>query len=141
MKEKYLLKTALVFSAVLLIHCKGNSERFQTDTPRTPLKEYTRDDPGEWAGKEDEHYPRLSLDSTKAENVVILVKFPIKHEPDHYIEKIGIMDSDGKDIVVKRFNPSADFFQARFSIPFIGKGWKAYARCSLHDLWVTPIEP
>ncbi|MDH4200256.1 MAG: desulfoferrodoxin family protein [Spirochaetia bacterium] len=140
MWKKKLKIAVFIISAAITFNCKGSSsERFQTDKPRIPLKEYSRNDPGEWVGLEDQHYPRVTIDNSAMENIIIRVNFPIKHEPDHYIEKIGLMDKDGNDIIVKRFNPAADYWEARFNIPFIPKGAKAFARCSLHDLWVTPL--
>lgn len=140
-KRKYISITVFAIYAVIHFNCKGNSpERFQTEKPRIPLKEYSKDEPGEWVGLEEQHYPRVTIDNSSMENIIVRVNFPVNHEPDHYIEKIGLMDKDGNDIIVKKFNPTADYWEARFSIPFIPKGVKAYARCSLHDLWVTPLK-
>ena len=141
MQQKYKLTImAVIFLAAMAGCGKGNSERMQTDTPRAPLKEYTKDNPAEWVGLEEEHAPTVTIDDSSAENVIVRVKFPIKRDPDHYIQKIGLMDKDGKDIAVKKFNHMSDYWEARFSLPSIPKGMKAYARCSLHDLWTAPVE-
>lgn len=134
-----MIMAAIIIAAI--INCnRGNLDRIQTDTPRAPLKEYTKDVPAEWIGLEEEHAPEVTIDNDSPDNVIVRVKFPIKHESDHYIEKIGLMDKDGKDIAFKTFNQKSDYWEARFSIPFISKGMKAYARCSLHDLWTVPVE-
>jgi desulfoferrodoxin (superoxide reductase-like protein) len=141
MQKKYKMMIMAAILNAAMINCgKGNSERLQTETPRTPLKEYTKEAPAEWIGLEEEHAPMVTIDNNSPDNVIVRVKFPIKHDPDHYIEKIGLMDKDGNDIVVKKFNSTADYWEARFSIPFIPKGTKAFARCSLHDLWTAPVE-
>jgi desulfoferrodoxin (superoxide reductase-like protein) len=130
-------------TALTALNC-GNDpdyqERMRTDTPRIPLKEYTASSSGEWAGMEEEHLPQVTVIPGAVENVIIRVKFPLKHDPDHYITKIGIMDFSGKDVFVKNFNPDADNFEARFKVANLGIGYKAFARCSHHDLWTAPIE-
>ncbi len=122
--------------------CKTDQAPPPVDTgkPREPLKEYTREKPAEWYGLENEHVPIVTLRNTEVENIHIRVRFPVKHEADHYIQKIGVMDANGNDVIVKRFNPTADYYEAKFTVPFIGEGYKAYARCSLHDLWTAPLE-
>ncbi len=139
MKKKYVI----IFLLFLSFGC-GNipdfENRMQTETPRVPRKEYHQNDPGEWAGMEHQHAPQVTIIPGAVENVVIRVNLPVVREPDHYIEKIGIMDQNGNDIFVKNFNPNADYFEARFKIPNIGPGYKAFAKCSQHDLWTAPLE-
>jgi desulfoferrodoxin (superoxide reductase-like protein) len=61
--------------------------------------------------------------------------------PAHYIEKIGIMDKDKKDIAVKSIEQRSGFIEARFSLHPVpdSKDIKVYAKCNLHDLWTTPL--
>jgi len=132
---------ALIFGAHVACSEK-NTPRMQTDTARVPLMEYTEEKPAEWEGLEEEHIPRVEYHEGSLHNIIIRVKFPIQHPLDHYIQKIGVMAPDGTDIIVQNYNPDADYYDARFNLPFVGKGqgYKAFARCSQHDLWTALIE-
>ncbi len=144
MKEKvffYLISPLLL---IVFMSCGSGGEskkKFQTDTPRNPLSEYTLEQPGEWAGLEDSHAPIVELRDTEKDNIIIRVHFPIKRGHDHFIEKIGIMDEKKNDLFVEKFNRSAEYYEAKFTLHDIKKGYKAFVKCSLHDLWTAPLKP
>lgn len=153
-KKMNMLKTiqaiigAIIICPFLFMGC-GNeelSERMKyiektkkTDQAIVPMKEYTRNVPGEWTGMEDEHIPIIIRDGNK---IVIRVNLK-KPGPTHFIEKIGIMDKDKKDLAGKVFSPHSKSFEAHFPrsvLPADLKGVKVYAKCNIHDLWTVELK-
>lgn len=106
-----------------------------------PRLEYSLDKPGEWVGLEAEHIPRVTIN--RQSKPYILVWVPLKNaSTEHYIEKIGIMDKDRNDIALKVFSRHEKYFEAKFLLSEIkvDKDMKLFAKCNLHDLWVTNLK-
>jgi len=134
-----IIKLILIFSfaAIWLIPAAGCKDDFMQRLYRkTPKPEYTRDDPGEWAGMEDDHIPVVTFYPDREPDIVVRVNLQ-NPTAIHYIEKIGIMDEKRNDLVCKEFRSVDKIFEAQFysaNIPGNKKNLKVYAKCSLHDL-------
>lgn len=110
---------------------------------RTPRDEYTAEEPGEWVAFSESHAPRVTLVRD-----LVRVEVPLKKiDRSHYIEKIGIMDAYGRDVVPARPFPreASDrrTVRADFEIADLRgdhEDYKIYAKCNLHDLWTAPLE-
>lgn len=107
-----------------------------------PQKEYTKDSPREWASIAPEHVPavRKSRDRNKD---AILIELPgLSTSREHYIERFGVLDSEGKELGSTPVDLTAvpkNFGFIPLNENMHGK-MKAYAKCNLHDLWVTEFE-
>lgn len=138
-------KYILFFSFTLIwviLNSACKDDFFQRVYRKTPKPEYTRDDPGEWSGMEEDHIPVVTFYKDREPDIVVTVKLQ-NPTAIHYIEKIGIMDENRKDIVCKEFRSIDKVFEAQFysaSIPDNKKNLKVYAKCSLHDLWTDKFE-
>jgi desulfoferrodoxin (superoxide reductase-like protein) len=106
-----------------------------------PLAEYTREAPDQWEGLEGSHTPVVTIRQDSDPDIIITVKLR-NPEANHYIETIGIMDENRQVLLSKKFTRNDKFFDAFFSSKdLIKKGkLKAFARCSMHDLWTEPLE-
>lgn len=126
---------------MLIAACKGNNE-VPKDGPITPMKEYTIDNAREWTDIAKDHAPiaRKSVDKGKPA-VIVEVPMPRKDE-GHYIEKIGIMDMQGKELAVQTMkrerNPTTYAYFDLTLLPWSGKV-KVFAKCNKHDLWVREV--
>lgn len=119
--------------------CKDDD--FKRFYHKQPKPEYTRDDPDMWSGLEEEHLPVVTFYNDREPDVYVRVNLK-DPGPKHYIERIGIMDENWKDIVFQDFNMNTRVFEARFftaSLPR-DKKLRVYARCNLHDLWTEPLK-
>ncbi len=117
---------------------------YQGNKPIRPLAEYTKDNPREWKNIAHEHIPKVRK-STHHGEPAILIEVPLaKANMSHYIEKIGIIDENNKDIAVvtilRQNNPKTYAYFPISQLPR-GKKLKAFAKCNLHDLWTAPIDP
>ena len=129
-----------VFCLTLTTACKDDF--FQRVYRKTPKPEYTRDDPGEWTGMEEDHIPVVTFYTDREPDIIVRVDLK-NPTAIHYIEKIGIMDENRKDLVCKEFRSVDKIFEAQFysaHIPGDKKKLKVYAKCSLHDLWTEKFE-
>lgn len=106
-----------------------------------PQAEYTVEQPGEWRGIEDEHLPKISFQPNESEgNIVVHVDLKTR-SPSHYLERIGIMTEDKKDLAGTAFNRNSTDYTVRMTIhanQASGK-IKVYAKCNLHDLWTVSL--
>jgi len=133
----------LIFFIVLLIFTCKESGQSKPGEPITPQAVYTKDNPGNWAGKENEHLPRVEiLTNSGKDNIRVTVALQ-DSSPAHFIEKIFIADSKGRPYEEKTFNRDhAKIYTAFFSMPnsqFNQEEYAVYARCSQHDLWSVPL--
>lgn len=121
------------------ISCKDDD--FKRFFRKQPKPEYTREDPDMWSGLETEHLPVVSYYRDREPDMYVVVNLK-NPGPKHYIERIGIMDENWKDIVYQDFTMNNRVFEARFftaSLPS-NKKLKVYAKCNLHDLWTEPLK-
>jgi len=166
--EQKIQKILLLSIALAAITCKGSTTS-QPGEPITPQAIYTKDDPGNWAGKEIEHTPNVQLIADSDKNNVLVTVTLMDLSESHYIEKIFIADENGKPWqekyyprkgmestidpeVLKASNKipggvknvsGGREWNASFTLPVnpgtIAK-YKIYARCSQHDLWEAPFK-
>jgi len=132
---------------VLLLSCGGDDRidreakaLYESGSRIKPLAEYTEENPREWKSIASEHIPIVRKTIYKGRNSV-LIEVPLRRATtEHYIQRIGILDEHGKEIAstaIPRIpNPPVYAYFDFDGLPF-GKNLKAYARCNLHDTWVT----
>lgn len=109
--------------------------------PITPKAEYTKESPAEWAGLEDQLVPQITFNKGFGADIIVRVNLK-QPSLSNYIEKIGIMDKDGREIVFKLFSRHAKYFEAHFyskDLPADKSGLKVFSKSSLYDLWTTPL--
>jgi len=96
---------------------------------------YTKEQPGQWKGKEASHAPQVKVEGGKA---TIVTPHPISAE--HYIVRHTLVLADGTVAGAKTFT-AADKPESSFELP---KGYKGKLRatsfCNQHDLWLTEAE-
>jgi superoxide reductase len=93
---------------------------------------YTKEQPGQWKGKEGTHAPEVEIEGGK-----VAVVTPHSMAADHFIVRHSVVLADGTPVGGKVFT-AADKPESSYDLP---KGYtgKAYAAsfCNKHDLWVT----
>lgn len=108
-----------------------------SQAPLTPRAEYSAEDPGEWSAEAATHAPIAELRESGVYVRVLLRGAG----PEHYIEKIGILDEAGRDAVPPRLlnsEPPTNI-EALLPRPERSGRYRVYARCNLHDLWVAEL--
>lgn len=132
-----------VFSCTSENDLEDDSENISRKKPsvpaRTPKREYTKEEPGEWKQLEKDHLPIIKIDTSIRKNNVHII-IPGKFNENHYIERIGIMDEDLKDItgVDLSKNQKMEIDLSLYPIPD-NPNTKVYVKCNKHDLWTEPI--
>jgi desulfoferrodoxin (superoxide reductase-like protein) len=137
---KALVPAAMLFAAAY--GCSDESSYEKRVYRSVPKAEYTREDPDQWKGLEEEHLPVVTINRDSDPDISVRVNLK-KPGGDHYIEKIGIMGPDKKVYALKTFNRYQTIYTAGFSsrgLPSDTAGMKVFARCSLHSLWTVPLE-
>lgn len=134
----------IIFVAVAFSFCDSGkkAEEFNGDKPITPKAEYTKEEPREWEGMEDQLVPQITFNKGFGRDIIIRVNLE-NPGGDNYIEKIGIMDKDGNELVVKVFSRHNKFFEAHFfssDLPTDKKDLRAFSKSSLYDLWTAPLK-
>ena len=139
---------ALIF--LITLSCKDDNAidpkvaaMYKTDEHITPLSEYTEDNPREWGNIADEHIPQAKMSSDKGKEAIV-INVPLKNASmGHYIEKIGILDEKGKEIVSETLprlpNPKTYAFFLTRDLPSDRSKLKIFAKCNLHDRWTVPF--
>lgn len=134
-----MLTRAIWLILFLLLSSCVQMEEEQKVEPKTPKEEYTAEDAGEWESIKEDHLPIVELDPK--EGVVNVWLNPKKFNPNHYIERIGIMNQDKVDLVSKPFGrqeePRVSFVLKPF--PSDLERTKIYVKCNLHDLWTVTL--
>ncbi|GEM_PF-3034407 len=138
-QQKQIMRLRYIFLLSLVAVACGTEKKSRE--PLVPQKEYTRENPAEWSQLTKSHLPVVILHpEQKTNNVEIVV--PIQSKSlDHYVEVVGILDSQNHEIASQKIsherlqNVVRVYFTADPSLP----GLKAFARCSQHDLWTTPF--
>ena len=119
----------------LLFACGDGSQ-----APLTPRAQYSAEDPGEWSAQAAAHAPLVELRGAN-----LHVRVPLRGAgPEHYIEKIGILDETGRDAVAPQLlgrdlRASANI-EALLPRPERSGNYRVYARCNLHDLWIAELK-
>ena len=139
-----LFKTAL-FACFFMAGCQRSVESSVNTEPQKPLQEYTAENPREWQKEAPSHLPhgRMNLNGDHEIFVYLEPGASGEFHKGHYIEKIGIMDQDGRTIAVKEFKPGHHSpYTASFKLPPGSyRHYKLFSRCNLHDLWSAPFMP
>jgi superoxide reductase len=93
---------------------------------------YTKEQPGQWKGKEGSHAPEVKVEGGKA---AVVTPHPMTAE--HFIVRHSVVLADGTAVGGKTFT-ATDKPESAFDLPKDCKG-KAYAAsfCNKHDLWLT----
>ncbi|MCB1148353.1 MAG: hypothetical protein KDK38_16240 [Leptospiraceae bacterium] len=103
------------------------------------MPEYSRENYREWENFAESHTPQIQkLDENTYE-----ITTGVMNQPGHFVEKIGIMDSLKKDVIVKDVSQIAfGPVKVRFNltVPLKNNDYKAYVKCNLHDLWVASFQ-
>jgi desulfoferrodoxin (superoxide reductase-like protein) len=138
---KLLGRVFVLFLFLLTVHCVQEESTTEGVSPVIPQKEYTGEEPGQWAGLANDHIPKFTFNRSLNQNN-LRVEIPgRKFNERHYIEAIGIMDEKMADIDVKILQrgdiPIAILTLDKSMDP---KKVKVFAKCNLHDLWTHPIE-
>ncbi len=144
------LHSANILSAALLIlavSCGGDDRidrevaaLYKSGESIKPLAEYTEENPREWKSIASEHVPLVRKTVYNGRDAV-LIEVPLRRATtEHYIQRIGILDENGKEIVSRAIqrlpNPPVFAYFDFNGLPY-GQTLKAYVRCNLHDTWVT----
>ena len=134
-------KRAALAALLFVAFCDGSLSQNQDAQPRVPKKEYSAQKPAEWERYAEDHPPRIEISMlSRTENVRAFIYLK-DYSETHYIESMGILDPQGKIVASQSFSRGqGKSFNARFSLNSMEEGYKVYAKCSQHDLWVTPIE-
>lgn len=125
-----------------LAFCQKNHE-LPEGARLTPMREYTADNAREWTSIAKEHAPTAKR-SVNEGKPALIIEVPLSSaDISHYIEKIGILGADGKEIAVETLPRSARptlyaYFDLKL-LPWSGK-IKIFAKCNKHDLWVSEIK-
>ena len=117
---------------------------YRTNGPLKPLPEYTMEKPREWENIADEHVPDVRLSRLTGKDAIMISVSIEKPTMQHYVEKIGIMDENNKEIVsetiLRKPNPKTWAYFLIEDLPVEKKGLKAFIKCNLHDMWTTPLD-
>ena len=122
--------------------CKNTPDAENTKERIIPKAEYTLDEPGEWEGMDFEHVPKVKILPGTKQNIQVKMVL-INHDGSHYIERIGIMDENKKDLAGQSFSKNTQYYDIKLDLYPIpkNKNLKVYAKCNLHDLWTVPLNP
>jgi desulfoferrodoxin (superoxide reductase-like protein) len=143
MKSKNII-CMLAVTAVCITASAGCKEEYSISKKpyrSVPKAEYTKEAPDEWAGLEGEHLPVITFNEDRDPDISIMVNLTNPGR-DHYIEKIGIIDGNNKELAVEIFTTNDKIFEAQFSsftLPADKEKLKVFVKCSLHDLWTAPL--
>jgi desulfoferrodoxin (superoxide reductase-like protein) len=111
--------------------------------PRKPQQEYTRQRPGEWEGLKKRHLPHITVYPGKSKNNIKVRVNLYSESKDHYIERIGVMDGNKRDLVSKKIPTQTlqRVVKVDFTLDPIPRGddIKVYVKCNRHDLWTAPL--
>lgn len=124
-----------------LIACKKQGE-LPAEGKITPMKEYSIGNSREWVEMEKQLAPQVKK-SVHNGRPALLVEVPnAKADQSTYIEKIGVMTMDGKELAVENIgrgvNPKTYAYFDWELLPWSGK-IKAFVKWNKYDLWVQEI--
>lgn len=118
-------------------------ELYQSSERLRPLKEYTAENPREWEDIADEHIPRVKKSIHLGKDAIV-VTVPLKKATmEHYIERIGVVDKDGREIRAVSFKrlPNPKTYAFFLISDLVGhEKMKVFGKCNLHDRWTAPLD-
>jgi superoxide reductase len=124
------LKGSLVFAGAAIV---GRAVPAQAAITFPVGLIYTKEAPGRWAGKENAHAPRVTVEGRTAR---VVTPHPMTQK--HFIVKHTLVTAEGKFIGEKAFENTDPAAESSYELPEAFKGtlW-ATSFCNLHDLWLT----
>jgi superoxide reductase len=124
------LKGSLVFAGAAIM---GSAVPGQAASTFPVALIYTQEAPGRWAGKEDAHAPRVTVEGR---TVSVVIPHPMTQK--HFIVKHTLVTAEGKFVGEKTFANTDPASESSYELPerFKGTLW-ATSFCNLHDLWLT----
>jgi desulfoferrodoxin (superoxide reductase-like protein) len=131
---------AILWVLIIIAGCNKSREE-DNQKQKVPQPEYTRENPGEWEGMENEHLPKIEvLPNESKDNVIVTVALKNPSET-HYVERIGVMDAERKDIAGQSFTRNAHGYRAVLTVYPLheNSNFKVYVKCNLHDLWTMRL--
>jgi|GEM_PF-1189430 len=139
-----IISVTLAFMMILFFSCSSDDGSGKMSSePGKRLAEYSADKPGKWKGKEDGHAPYVKVIRGQSKNNIIVYVNLKDFSENHYIERIGIMDENKKDLAGISYSPKArsSRIKATFSLSPVptAPNVKVYVKCSQHDLWTAPL--
>jgi len=121
----------------------GGKSPINDGMPVTPGKFYSKDKPGEWVDYAADHAPAVEINYSKDKDNVSIYVVLKNPDVDHYIESIGLLDEEDKIVDKVTFGQgkkNAAYGYFTFDVRANLSRYRAFARCSRHDLWVTPLD-
>ncbi|CAK8714489.1 MAG: superoxide reductase [Candidatus Electronema aureum] len=125
------LKTAAAAASVVAVGSAASA--FAADAaPSLAGIVYTKEQPGQWKGKEGSHAPTVTVEGSK---VSVITPHPMTAE--HFIVRHTLVLADGTVLGGKSFTPT-DKPESSFELPKDYKGKIcATSFCNQHDFWLT----
>ena len=131
-RRRDFIKGSLILAGAI---AAGRVTGAQAGTAFPPALVYTKEAPGRWAGKEDLHAPKVTVEGGK---VTIVTPHPMTAQ--HFIVKHTLITPEGKLVGEKTFASTGAKAESAYDLPagFTGTLW-ATSFCNLHDLWLTEV--
>jgi superoxide reductase len=124
------LKTAAFTANAVTLASTGLS--FASGTAGMTNIIYTKENPGQWKGKEGSHAPQVTVSGN---SVAVETKHPMSVE--HFIVRHTLVLEDGTFVGGKTFTP-ADKPESTFELPAGYKGKICVTSfCNKHDFWLS----
>ncbi len=132
MKSRRLfVKNSLIVGAGLLVGKTVEAKKGSV-YPYTGVV-YTKNNPGKWAGKVNDHLPRVSVKGRG-----VRIETPHVMNKSHYIVRHTLVSKNGEVIGEKTFYPGDKKAVSTFKLSFFSDAvFFATSFCNKHDLWVT----
>ncbi len=137
--------TSITLASALFALACGGGNKDKAD-PKV-LRFYTKDDPGMWDGKEDEHTPKITYKEGEPRKFKVTVPLVGTERPIHRIEAIILYAANGTketEISSVKFNQVVVVAAGDFELPERTEKNKndiyfVVAKCNLHDMWRVPV--
>lgn len=91
---------------------------------------YTKENPGKWIKKVEEHTPKITVNGNK-----VTIITPHRMSRIHYIVRHTIVTQSGKVLAKKTFSSDEDEAISEFKIITTDKQLIATSFCNKHDMW------
>jgi superoxide reductase len=136
-RREFLKTTVVAVSAVTVAGSAASVFAGQDTAASSSLAGliYTKEQPGQWQGKEGSHAPTVTVTGSK---VTLLTPHPMTAE--HFIVRHTLVLADGTVVGAKTF-VATDKPESSFDLPTGYKGkLSATSFCNQHDFWLTTAE-
>ncbi len=137
MKQTISILTLLI----LLFAVSCQKEGVDDAEPTKPQDEYTKENPGEWAPVAKDHIPQVELKGKLDPNNIHVTLSGTEFNSSHYIEKVGLVDKEKKELVSKSLEKGLHEASLTYKYDFDDlKDMKVYVKCNLHDVWTLTLD-